>query len=215
MTLHAEGLGLTRMCLRHTKCRWTCTVKLFCLCVLLEPCGIYGPRALFHRHARIRKLQLQMGGKSTVEDGSDSDDLPSLDPGQVQVFSFWLLVFRQLFQRPILPGPCLMTHYTGPGPFMASNARFNVAAQLVEAEQTIGRCLFLATTPNSRTGLADPTLCSDSTFTLPGVRYCGMTLGSPCSAGLRRTIRITIMYRSWMIGLFVYRGAESDGCLTS
>jgi predicted outer membrane repeat protein len=61
---------------------------------------------------------------------------------------------------------CLLSGYTGPGPFMASNVRFNVLVQ-VENDPLHGRCLALRVVPRSTTGSAKPSMCKEMTFILP------------------------------------------------
>lgn len=61
---------------------------------------------------------------------------------------------------------CLLSGYTGPGPSMASNVRFNVLVQ-VENDPLHGRCLALRVLPRSTTGSAKPSMCQEMTFILP------------------------------------------------
>lgn len=78
---------------------------------------------------------------------------------------------------------CLLDGYRGPGPFMASNVRFVVLAQIVPPTETDpARYLALRLLPRSSRGWALPDMCSEMTFVLP---VCMVR------AGLRTPIPIT------------------------
>ncbi|KAA8895948.1 hypothetical protein FN846DRAFT_817657 [Sphaerosporella brunnea] len=64
---------------------------------------------------------------------------------------------------------CLLSDYTGPGPFVTSNLRFN-ALQQIQNDPVHKLCLALRVIPRSTTGYATPDMCKEMSFILPVCR---------------------------------------------
>jgi hypothetical protein len=96
------------------------------------------------------------------------------DPSSVTTRSnYFLESFTVVFQLagldPSRLNSCLLDNYTGPGPFMLSNVRFNVLAQ-PDNDPTHGTCLALRVLPRSTKGSAPPDMCKEMSFIMPVCR---------------------------------------------